>query len=221
MGSHPRPAYYPAMLDLAGRHALLVGGGEVAAQKAGPLLDAGADLRIVAPELVAPLRERVEAKQVRWERREVRQGDTAGCAVVVCATNQREVNKKVSEEARAGGIPVNVVDDPELCTFIVPSTVRRGPLQVAVSTGGRSPAFAKFMRRELERAVGEEYGELAEMAGRMRDLARDAGIGYEQRDQAAAAALPELLDLLRQGRREDAWALAEQRAVAGASGPAA
>jgi len=213
MASQPRPAYYPAMLDLAGRLALLVGGGEVAAQKAGPLLEAGAELRLVAPRLVPALQARVEAGEVRWEQRAVRPGDTEGCAVVVCATDQREVNKQVSQEARAAGIPVNVVDDPELCTFIVPSTVRRGPLQVSVSTGGRSPAFAKFMRKELERAVGEEYGLLAEMAGRMRDLARDAGIGYADRDQAAAAALPELLDLLRAGRVADAWTLAEQRAL--------
>lgn len=213
MGSLTRPAYYPAMLDLAGRDALLVGGGEVAAQKAGPLLDAGAVLRVVAPELTGALQARAEAGEIAWERREVRPGDTDGCAVVVCATDQREVNKKVSEEARSNGIPVNVVDDPELCTFIVPSTVRRGPLQVAVSTGGRSPAFAKFMRRELEQAVGEEYGVLAEMAGRMRDLAREAGIGYAERDRAAAQALPELLELLRQGRTDEAWALAEQRAT--------
>ena len=213
MGSSPRPVHYPAMLDLAGREALLVGGGEVAVQKAGPLLEAGARLRVVAPELATALRERVEAGEVRWEARQVRPGDTAGCAVVVCATDQREVNRQVSEEARAAGIPVNVVDDPELCTFIVPSVVRRGALQVAVSTGGRSPAFAKFMRRELENAVGEEYGLLAEMAGRMRDMARQAGIGYRQRDEAAAAALPLLLDLIRQGRADDAWALAEERAL--------
>ncbi len=215
MGSTPRPVYYPAMLDLAGRDALLVGGGEVAAQKAGPLIEAGARLRVVAPDLVAALRGRIEAGEAGWEQREVRPGDTAGAAVVVCATDQREVNRQVSDEARAAGIPVNVVDDPELCTFIVPSTVRRGGLQVAVSTGGRSPAFAKFMRRELEQAVGEEYGTLAEIAGHMRDLARDAGVGYRQRDETAAAALPELLALLRQGREADAWALAEERALAG------
>jgi siroheme synthase-like protein len=124
------------------------------------------------------------------------------------------VNRQVSEEARAAGIPVNVVDDPELCTFIVPSTVRRGTLQVSVSTGGRSPAFAKFMRRELEQAVGEEYGVLADIAGHMRDLARDAGVSYRQRDETAAQALPELLALLRAGREADAWALAEERALA-------
>jgi siroheme synthase-like protein len=214
MGSTPRPVYYPAMLDLAGRDALLVGGGEVAAQKAGPLVDAGAVLRVVAPELVPALRARVAAGEAAWEQRQVRPGDTAGCTLVVCATDQREVNRQVSEEARAAGIAVNVVDDPELCTFIVPSTVRRGPLQVAVSTGGRSPAFAKFMRKELEQAVGEEYGVLAEIAGHMRDVARRAGVSYQQRDETAAAALPELLALLRDGREADAWALAEQRATA-------
>jgi precorrin-2 dehydrogenase/sirohydrochlorin ferrochelatase len=216
MGSTPRPVYYPAMLDLAGRDALLVGGGEVAAQKAGPLIEAGARLRIVAPGLSAALQRRVQAGEAEWEQREVRAGDTGGCTVVVCATNQREVNRQVSEEARAAGIPVNVVDDPELCTFIVPSTVRRGTLQVSVSTGGRSPAFAKFMRKELEQAVGEEYGVLADIAGHMRDVARQAGVSYQQRDETAAAALPELLQLLREGREADAWRLAGERAADGA-----
>jgi siroheme synthase-like protein len=209
ISSRMRPAYYPAMLDLAGRDALLVGGGEVAAQKARPLLDAGVRLRIVAPALTASLRARVEAGDARWEAREVRPGDTAGAAVVVCATDERAVNRTVFEEASAAGIPVNVVDDPELCSFIVPSVVRRGPLQVAISTGGRSPAFAKFMRHTLEQAIGEEYGVLAELAGRMRDRAREAGIGYEERDRIAADALPRLLDLLRAGRAAEAEALAD------------
>jgi siroheme synthase-like protein len=213
-----RPAYYPAMLDLAGRDALLVGGGEIAAQKARPLLDAGVHLRIVAPALIAPLRACVEAGEARWEAREVRPGDVAGAAVVVCATDQRAVNRAVFEEASAAGVPVNVVDDPELCSFIVPSVVRRGPLQVAISTGGRSPAFAKFMRHHLEEAIGEEYGVLAELAGRMRDRAREAGVGYEARDRIAAEALPRLLGLLRAGRGAEAEALADELAVQGGAG---
>jgi siroheme synthase-like protein len=215
ISSRMRPAYYPAMLDLAGRDALLVGGGEIAAQKARPLLDAGVRLRIVAPTLAAPLRAHVDAGEARWEAREVRPGDTAGAAVVVCATDRRAVNRAVFEEASAAGIPVNVVDDPELCSFIVPSVVRRGALQVAISTGGRSPAFAKFMRRRLEEAIGEEYGVLAELAGRMRDRAREAGVGYEERDRIAAEALPRLLDLLRAGRAVEAEALAEELSGAG------
>jgi siroheme synthase-like protein len=217
ISSRMRPAYYPAMLDLSGRDALLVGGGEVAAQKARPLLDAGVRLRIVAPALTASLRARVEAGEARWEAREVRPGDTAGAAVVVCATDERAVNRIVFEEASAAGIPVNVVDDPELCSFIVPSVVRRGPLQVAISTGGRSPAFAKFMRHTLEEAIGEEYGVLAELAGRMRDRAREAGVGYEERDRIAAAALPRLLDLLRAGRSAEAQALADELAISGSA----
>lgn len=215
ISSRMRPAYYPAMLDLAGRDALLVGGGEVAAQKARPLLDAGVRLRIVAPALTASLRACVDAGEARWEEREVRPGDVAGAAVVVCATDRRAVNRTVYEEASAAGIPVNVVDDPELCSFIVPSVVRRGPLQVAISTGGRSPAFAKFMRHRLEEAIGDEYGALAELAGRMRDRAREAGVGYEDRDRIAAEALPRLLDLLRAGRAAEAEALADEVAVSG------
>ena len=215
-----RPAYYPAMLDLAGRDALLVGGGEVAAQKAGPLLDAGVRLRIVAPELGAALRARVDAGDAVWEARDVGIGDTRGAAVVVCATDDRETNRMVHAEAAAAGIPVNVVDDPELCSFIVPAVVRRGSLQVAISTGGRSPAFAKFMRGQIEAAVGDEFGRLADLAGRMRDRARAAGIGYEERDRAAAAALPRLLALLREGRDADAERLADELAVSAAAGGA-
>jgi precorrin-2 dehydrogenase / sirohydrochlorin ferrochelatase len=216
ISSPMRPAYYPAMLDLAGRDALLVGGGQIAEQKARPLLDAGVRLRVVAPALTEWLRERVGAGEVTWEEREVRTGDVAGAAVVVCATDAREVNRAVFQEASAAGVPVNVVDDPELCSFIVPSVVRRGALQVAISTGGRSPAFAKFMRHQLEAAIGEEYGLLAELAGRMRDRAREAGVGYEERDRIATEALPRLLDLLRAGRVAEAEALADELAVTGA-----
>ena len=213
-----RPAYYPAMLDLAGRDALLVGGGEIAAQKAGPLLDAGVRLRIVAPQLGAALRARVDAGEAVWQARDVATGDTRGAAVVVCATDDRAANRRVHDEAVAAGIPVNVVDDPELCSFIVPAVVRRGPLQVAISTGGRSPALAKFMRGEIETAVGEEYGRLAELAGRMRDRARAAGIGYDERNRAAAAALPRLLALLRDGRDAEAERLADELALAAPAG---
>ena len=215
--STARPAYYPVMLDLAGRQALLVGGGDVAAQKAGPLLEAGARLRIVAPTLAARLRDRVEAGEATWEAREVRDGDVDGASIVVCATDSREVNRRVYEEASAAGVMVNVVDDPELCSFIAPSVVRRGPLLLAISTGGRSPAFAKFVRRQLETAVGEEYGRLAELAGRMRDRARAAGAGYEQRDRAAEEVLPRLLGLLREGRDAEAEALADSAADAAAA----
>lgn len=211
--SSVRPAYYPAMLDLAGRDALLVGGGEVAEQKAGPLVDAGVRLRIVAPDITAGLRALVDAGRARWEAREAGPGDTAGAAVVVCATDDRAANRRVFEEAGQAGIPVNVVDDPELCTFIVPATVRRGALQIAVGTGGRSPAFAKFVRQRLETTFGEEWGRLADLAGRMRDRARAAGVGYAERDRAAAEALPRLLALLGEGREAEAEALADSLAV--------
>jgi siroheme synthase-like protein len=205
-----RPAYYPAMLDLAGRNALLVGGGEVAAQKAGPLLDAGVRLRIVAPKLNASLRARVDSGDATWEPREVQPGDTAGMAVVVCATDSRDVNRRVFAEASAASIPVNVVDDPELCTFIVPATIRRGSLQLAISTGGRSPAFAKFVRQQLELAIGEEFAELGDLAGRLRDRAREAGMSYTARDQLAGDALPRLLALLRAGQAAEAEELVDE-----------
>jgi precorrin-2 dehydrogenase/sirohydrochlorin ferrochelatase len=145
---------YPIVLNLSGRRALVVGGGEVALRKARALADAGAEVRVVAPKLVAGFTEdgRFECLAARYERHHLE-----GALVAVAATDDEAVNRQVARDARAAGVLVNVVDRPELCDFIVPAQVRRGDLVVAVSTGGAAPSLARRLRERLEKEFGPEY----------------------------------------------------------------
>ena len=150
---------------VAGR-LLVVGGGEVARRKAGMLLEAGARVRVVAPEIVPALAEqqRVETVIARFE---VQHLD--GMALVIAATNDRGVNRQVSEMARARNIPVNVVDDPGLCSFIMPAILDRSPLMVAFSSDDASPVLTRMMRGKLETMIPQNYSRLAAFAERFRE----------------------------------------------------
>src|ERR1700688_3411070 len=151
--------YIPIFLDVTGRRCVVVGGGEVAARKVESLLAAGAQVTVVSPSLAAPsLSAAVDRGMVEHIARAYRRGDIAGCALAYSATDDRELHRALADEARALSIPLNVVDVPELCSFIAPAVVRRGALQIAISTGGASPAFAARLRRELEKQFGAEYG---------------------------------------------------------------
>jgi len=145
---------YPIILDLSGRRAVVVGGGEVALRKARALADAGAHVRVVAPKLAPGFAEdgRFECVAARYEKRHLE-----GARVAVAATDDEAVNCRVAEDARAAGVLVNVVDRPELCDFIVPAQVRRGDLLIAISTSGAAPALAKRLRERLEKEFGPEY----------------------------------------------------------------
>ena len=145
---------YPIVLNLFGRRALVVGGGEVALRKARALADAGAEVRVVAPKLLPAFAEdgRFECLAARYEKQHLE-----GALVAVAATDDEAVNRRVAEDARAAGVLVNVVDRPELCDFIVPAQVRRGGLVVAVSTGGAAPSLARRLRERLEKEFGPEY----------------------------------------------------------------
>jgi uroporphyrin-III C-methyltransferase/precorrin-2 dehydrogenase/sirohydrochlorin ferrochelatase len=158
--------YLPIFADVRGRLCLVVGGGEVARRKAGVLLEAGARVRVVAPEIVPALAEqqRVETVIARFE---VQHLD--GMALVIAATNDRGVNRQVSEMARARNIPVNVVDDPGLCSFIMPAILDRSPLMVAFSSGGASPVLTRMMRGKLETMIPQNYSRLAAFAERFRE----------------------------------------------------
>jgi len=201
------------MLDIAGQPVLLAGGGEVAARKAVALLAAGVRLRIIAPALSAPLAELHAADALTWEARPVTPDDVDGMALVICATDDDGADAAVAARARASGIPVAVAGEPGAGSFITPAVVRRGALQVAVSTGGGSPALAAFVRRRIEETLGEEFGTLAGLAEEMRRLGRAAGLTPSERERIAAAALPRLLELLRAGREDDARHLADELAT--------
>ncbi len=149
--------YIPIFFDVTGRECVVLGGGEVAARKVESLLEAGAHVIVVSPRLSPPMREIVADGRVTHLARGYQRGDIAGCLLVYAATDNPKSHRELAAEARALGIPINVVDMPELCAFIAPAVVKRGALQIAISTGGASPAFAARLRRELEDQFGTEY----------------------------------------------------------------
>jgi uroporphyrin-III C-methyltransferase/precorrin-2 dehydrogenase/sirohydrochlorin ferrochelatase len=161
--------YLPIFADVRNRLCLVVGGGEVAKRKAGVLLEAGAKVRVVAPQIEPALAEkqRIEAIVGRFE---VRHLD--GVTLAIAATNDRNVNQQVSRQAQLRNIPVNVVDDPGLCSFIMPAILDRSPLMVAFSSGGASPVLTRMMRGKLESMIPQNYSRLAAFAERFRELVK-------------------------------------------------
>jgi precorrin-2 dehydrogenase / sirohydrochlorin ferrochelatase len=155
---------YPIFLDLSGRRCVVVGGGGVADRKARKLLQARAEVVVISPEVGAEL----ESVAVEIHRRPYREGDLEGAYLAFAATNVRNVNAAVAREAKDRGIPVNVADSPSEGDFALPSTLRRGRLQVAVSTGGASPTLARRIRVELEEAFGPEWAGIVEEFERAR-----------------------------------------------------
>ncbi|NLE76656.1 MAG: bifunctional precorrin-2 dehydrogenase/sirohydrochlorin ferrochelatase, partial [Chloroflexi bacterium] len=164
---------YPVMLRLAGQPCLVVGGGAVAARKAAGLLLCSADVTVVAPTLCASLADEVGRGEVRWRKGRFRPEDLEGMRLAVAATDDQPVNEAVAAEARRRGLWVNVVDQPALCDFVAPAVTRRGPITVAVSTGGASPALARELRRALEGVLGPEVEQLAVLLARFRGQVRE------------------------------------------------
>jgi len=154
--------YYPVFLRLSGEKAVVLGGGPVAARKAGGLLAAGAAVTVVSPAICPELERLVGEGRVEYVGRAYEPGDIEGAAVVVAATDDPAVNVAVSMQASKLGIPVNSVRPPSAGSFIVPSTIRRGGLMLSISTGGGCPALSKRLRRELEGFIGDEYGPFLE-----------------------------------------------------------
>lgn len=166
-------AYFPLYIELEGKKCTVVGGGNVAAGKVRQLLAFGAKVVVAAPELAPELRQLAAGEQITWKRMVFTQEGAdelfGDCALVVAATNEREVNVRVSEWCRIHKVPVNVVDVKELCTFYFPAVVRRGDVVVGISTGGKSPALAARIRRELAAALPEKYGTVADILGACRE----------------------------------------------------
>jgi siroheme synthase-like protein len=185
---------YPVNLVVEGRPCLVVGGGLVAQRKVEGLLACGALVTVVAPS-VSPA---VSALPVRVERRAYAPGEAAGYRLVIAATGDAEVNRAVSEDADAAGVFVNVADDPVHCTFTLPAIARRGPLTVAVSTGGGSPAMAAWLRDRIATDLGGEYEVLLELLSEARTRVRGSGRSTEDVDWLSVLD-SRMLDLIRAG----------------------
>ena len=195
--AHPE-AYYPVFLDLRGKSCVVVGGGRVAERKALALLAAGARLTVVSPALTARLRKEKDRGSLRHVGRAFRPGDLTGAFLVIAATDDERVNEAV---AARKDLLVNVVDQPERCTFIVPASVRRGPLHVAISTSGTSPAMARAIREDLEQTYGKEFGLYLRKLARMRERAvREIPDPRERERFLKTLASGKIVKMLKKGR---------------------
>jgi len=174
--------YLPLFFKAEGLACLVVGGGEVAARKLVMLVKRGCALTVIAPQLAPSLQDIVNRRLARWTARKYEKGDCSGYQLVVAATEDREVNRAVFEEARALGIPVNVVDDPELCTVIFSAVWDDGPLTVAVSTGGTAPFMAAAVRDRLA-AGAAGFGRWVDAAVRFREAVRLAHVGPAEKNR--------------------------------------
>jgi siroheme synthase-like protein len=211
--------FYIACLRLTGRRCLVVGGGDVGLEKVEGLLACDAAVTLIAPEAHEEL-VRLDAEgSIVWERREYGPGDLEGAFLVIAATSDTEVNIAVHEHAEARAMLVNVVDVPPLCNFILPAIVRSGPLAIAISTAGASPALAKRMKAEVAELFGEEYSRLAVMLNDARGWAKATLPTFQDRKaffESIVGGQPDPVALLREGDDAAVLALIE-RAKAGAS----
>ncbi|UPQ84464.1 siroheme synthase CysG [Pseudomonas knackmussii] len=173
--------FLPLFHNLKGRTVLVVGGGEIALRKARLLSEAGAVLRVVAPEIEPQLVELVKRGGGRSVVRGYVRDDLVGCVLAIAATDDEPLNAQVSEDAKALGMPVNVVDSPELCTVIFPAIVDRSPLMIAVSSGGDAPVLARLMRARIETWVPAVYGQLAGLAKKFRSQVKAKLPNVQQR----------------------------------------
>lgn len=162
-------SYLPIFVNLKGKPCLVVGGGEVAARKVVQLLKSGAEITVVAPHLSQRLAELDEQGLIRHKKTEFAAQDLAGVWLVIAATNHPELNQSVAELASARNLLVNVVDDPALCSFIMPSIIDRSPVQIAISTGGASPVLSRLLRARLETLIPAAYGRLASLMASFRE----------------------------------------------------
>ncbi len=176
------PKYYPVMLDIRGRRAIVVGGDRVAAEKAAALAASGAYVYVLSPGFCDALLKLAEQKRVTLYRKAYEPGDLAGAFVVVAATHDPQLVQAIWNEMQERGQLVNIVDVPEYCSFILPSILRRDQLTVAVSTEGASPGLAKRIRHYLEELFPLAYGAYLRLAALARARLRENGVSYERRD---------------------------------------
>ena len=198
------PLYYPIFLNISGKRCVVIGGGQVALRKVRTLLEHGASVQVISPDLCSELNQLAEKGEIHILNRDYRAGDLKDAFVAIVATDNTRTNIEVVEEAQRTGVLANVVDDAESSDFIVPSYMRRGDVTIAISTAGRSPALARKIRTRLEKELGEEYASLALLINEVRAEVKKQGIEVNGDAWQEALDLDLLGDLLRRGDKEKA-----------------
>jgi precorrin-2 dehydrogenase/sirohydrochlorin ferrochelatase len=160
--------YYPINLNIQTRPCLVVGGGRVGARKVETLCQCGAQVTVVSPEVVPELLELSGDRTIRLKQRAYRSSDVEGMFLVIGATNDEALNRQIHSDAERHQLLCNIADRPEICNFILPAIVRRGDFTLAISTAGKSPAFAKHIRKQLQAQYGPEYGLMLDLMGAIR-----------------------------------------------------
>lgn len=195
--------YYPVCLDIKNRDCLVVGGGAVACRKVKTLLECGARVTVVSPVFSREL-ENMDNKFLTLVRRPYEEADVAGRFLVIGATNDEAENRKISRDAESSNILCNIADVPDACNFILPAIVRRGDLLLAISTCGNSPAFAKHLRKNLEKTFGEEYTEFLRLMGAVRKKLLDTQHAPEEHKPLFEALISAgLLEMVREKKTND------------------
>ena len=205
--------YYPVSLNIRNKRCVVCGGGEVACRKVRVLLECGADVEVISPASCRELEDIAGEGKVQVHRREYREGDLRGAFVVIAATDDKDVNRKIAGEAHKAGCIVNAVDDAESSDFIVPSCLKRGDITIAVSTSGKSPALARKLRTGLESRFGEEYACLLEIVSQVRREVKLRGLKISESAWQKSLDLGLLTGLIKEGKEAEAKSMLIQNLV--------
>ena len=197
------PTYYPVFIDVKDRLCVVIGGGNIGEEKVHKLLECGARVWVISPEVNDGVRELADTESVTWDQREYRQGDLEGAFIAIAATDDNKVNRQIAAEAEGRNVLLNVVDVTPLCTFIAPSVARRGDVSIAISTGGASPALARKFREALSDSRILEYADLAPLLSDARNELKRIGVRVAP-DHWQACITEDLLDMVQTGKPEQA-----------------
>lgn len=205
--------FYIACLKLKGRRSVVVGAGDIGLEKVEGLLACDGDVTVIAPEALPEIEKLAAEGTIKWERREYESTDIDGAFMAIAATNDTDVNIRVFDDAEAQGKLVNVVDVPPLCNFILPAITRSGPIAIAISTAGASPALAKRMKAEIAEQFGEAYADLAVILNDARGWAKATLPTYNDRKDFFEGIVngdPDPIELLKNGRANELHELIER-----------
>ncbi len=204
--------YTICLIGLQSRQTVVIGGGNVAARKVEGLLEAGAQVKVISPQLTPGLQQMADSGRVRFVARPYQNGDLEDAYLVIAATDDSMVNHQVWLDAERRGCLVNVVDDPQHSNFILPAVVRRSDMSIAISTGGNSPALARRLRERIEALIGPEYGVLADLLGELRsELIADFSQGEERLQAALRVVDSDILNIIRDHGRDAALAYGREQ----------
>jgi len=197
--------YYPIYIDIENREVVIIGGGNVCARKAETMMKYGARVTVVSPRFTDEIEQWAREGKLASKRKHYEESDVDGANIVIASTDDQRVNEQIAADCRRRRIPVNVVDVTPLCEFIVPAILEKGSIQIAISTGGRSPALARTLKEDLQQFVGPEYIEVNDLLGTLREGAKAVlPTDVDRKTFFDGIIARGVLQLLREGRRAEA-----------------